>query len=50
MIGTQILINTTLNQLLEGQEVIRNQELQEKIKVQREELNNAAKVIDTNKK
>ncbi|MBG9692091.1 hypothetical protein [Lysinibacillus sphaericus] len=49
LIGTQILINTTLNQLLEGQEVIRNQELQEKIKVQREELNNAAKVIDTNK-
>ncbi|GED64383.1 hypothetical protein [Lysinibacillus fusiformis] len=48
LIGTQILINTTLNQLLEGQEVIRNQELQEKIKVQREELNNAAKVIDAN--
>lgn len=49
LITTQILINTTLNQLLEGQEIARNHEIQEKIKLQREELNKAAKAIDADK-
>lgn len=49
LIVTQILINTSLNQLLEGQEIARNHELQEKIKLQREELNKAAKAIDADK-
>lgn len=51
LITTQILINTSLNQLLEGQREAGNQDLQEKIKLQREELNKAAIVagIDKNK-
>lgn len=49
IITTQILINTSLNQLLEGQTAARNQELQEKIKLQREELNRAAIVADIDK-
>jgi len=49
LITTQILINTSLNQLFEGQEVARNHELQEKIKLQREELNKTAKAIDADK-
>lgn len=49
LITTQILINTSLNQLFEGQEVARNHELQEKIKLQREELNKNAKAIDADK-
>lgn len=51
LITTQILINSSLNQLIEGQTIARNQELQEKIKQQREELNKAAIAaeIDKNK-
>ncbi|MEC1180250.1 hypothetical protein P9B03_17235 [Metasolibacillus meyeri] len=51
LVTTQILINTSLNQLIKGQTAARNQELQEKIKLQREELNKAAIAaeIDKNK-
>lgn len=49
LITTQILINTSLNQLLEAQAEARNHELQEKIKLQREELNRVAKAIDADK-
>ncbi|WP_042479074.1 hypothetical protein [Bacillus ndiopicus] len=51
LITTQILINTSLNQLIEGQTLAQNQALQEKIELQREELNKAAITaeIDKNK-
>lgn len=49
VISTQILINTSLNQLLDKQDEIRNHELQEQIKLQREELERTAQTLDANK-